>query len=179
MDRKDFLSVVGAAPLMPAPTTVPAAIGVNDLRLLVTVGGVNRIGVLVASSAFLFLSAQPGQLRILNVPRPTSEEDRWNVIPPPSTPIVNPAYRSSDVVYDAAPDAVTASTPYRTGAVFAFKPRSSSPYLVYVVPSSTSFAVRALQRGGDVRALFLGPDGMHVVFNASPDGQVVIPLPVT
>jgi|GEM_PF-6294710 len=177
MERKHFLSVVGAAPLLPVAGALPGAIGVNDLRVLVTVGDVNRIGVLVASSTFVFLSTEPGQLRTLHVPRPTSEEARWNIVPPPSTPFVNPAFRSSDVVYDAVPDAVTASSLYRRGVVFAFKPRVDPAYLVYVVPSSTSFAVRALQRGGDVRALFLGPDGIHVVFNAAPDGQVVVSLP--
>jgi hypothetical protein len=177
MERKRFLAVVGAAPLAPISGTAARAIGVNDLRLLVTVGDVNRIGVLAASSTFLFLSNEPSPIRTLNVPRPTSDADRWSVVSPPPTPFVNSAFRNSDVVYDAVPDAVTASSPYRMGVIFAFKPRIDRAYLVYVVPSSTSFAVRALRWGGDVRALYLGPDGMHVVFDATADGHVVISLP--
>ena len=177
MDRRDFLSVAGVSSLMALDVVPPGAIGVNDLRLLVTVGGVHRIGVLAASSTLLFLSNEPGQMRMLNVPRPLSEDDRWNVVSPPSAPFVNAAFRNSDVVYDAVPDAVTASSPYRSGVIFAFKPRIDRAYLVYVVPSSTSFAVRALRPGADVRALYLGPDGIHVILDATADGHVVISVP--
>lgn len=175
LDRKAFLSVAGTAPLAPLAVPAPSSLGVKDLRLLVTVGGVNRIAVLTESSTFAILSVEPGQTRTANVPRPTSDESRWQVADPPSAPIVNPHFQNDDVIYDAVPDAVTASTVYRTGVIFAFKPRIGRAYLVYVLPNRTSVQVRPLERGGEIMALFPAPDGLHVVLGA--DAQFVVPYP--
>jgi hypothetical protein len=171
MDRKQFLVISSLAPVVSPPTVV----GVSDLRLLVTAGRTNRVGVLACCSTFVFVSGDLGATRTVNVPRPLSGRLGWHAVDSPATPLVNPAFHNDDVVYEAVPDDVTASLAYRTGVIFAFKPRIGDAYLVHAVPGRGPLPVFALGRARPVQALFLAPDGLHVVFGA--DAQVTIAVP--
>lgn len=113
----------------------------------------------------------------MNVPRPSSDRPEWSAAESPRTPIANPAFQNGDVFYDAVPDDVTASLVYGSGAVFAFKPRVGNPYLAYAVPDRTTLLLFPLGLARSVRALYVAPDGVHVVYGA--DAQVTVPLPAS
>jgi hypothetical protein len=171
MDRRDFLVLSGVAPLVPAAKSLNLA----DLRVLVTVGRANRVAVLACCSTFAIVSGSGAVTRTVNIPRPDSAEPGWNERPPPAVPITNPAFRNDDVVFDAVPDDVTASLVYKTGVVFALKPRVGAAYLVYVVPDRVELLVFGLRLARPVQALFLAPDGLHVVFGAEAQTTIVPP----
>lgn len=171
MDRRGFLALSGAAPLVQISKTL----NLTDLRLLVTVGRTSRVAVLGCCSTFAILSGDPGVTRMVNIPRPASAEAGWNSVAPPSAPITNPAFHNDDTIFDAVPDDVTASLVYHTGIVFALKPRIGNAYLVYVVPDAAELLVFALQLARPVQALYLAPDGLHVVYGA--DAQTTVRPP--
>jgi hypothetical protein len=179
MNRHTFVIGAAASPIAANgadPATQPGfdPRDLTSLRLLISVGA-NRAGVLSERSTLFFLVAWTGELRYLNIPRaePGASEWRWS-IPPPEPPF-SPAYHSDDVVYDRAPDDVTAQTRYRDGVALALSRRAGRTYLAYYSPSSSQIATYDLGMTVAVKALYVVPNRLAIVFGDNRESMVPFP----